>query len=143
MCDRALPPQAFLLRDEGGAGQLGDGHHQDEGKTGISALMREVAGAALTSRTCGDRGSVGGSSPRSPSISPNTVEGGAPAFPPRHASRGAVGPREQHKVFQVTRHQHKSYLVEKLRDRGQSDHNNPIVALSPQIRRLSAVAVGR
>lgn len=26
------PPQAFLLRDEGGAGQLGDGHHQDEGK---------------------------------------------------------------------------------------------------------------
>lgn len=30
--DRALPPQAFLLREEGGAGQLGDGYHQNEGK---------------------------------------------------------------------------------------------------------------
>lgn len=27
-----FPPQAFLLREEGGAGQLGDGHHQDEGR---------------------------------------------------------------------------------------------------------------
>lgn len=26
------PPQAFLLRQEGDAGQLGDRHHQDEGK---------------------------------------------------------------------------------------------------------------
>lgn len=27
-----FPPQAFLLRGEGDAGQLGDRHHQDEGK---------------------------------------------------------------------------------------------------------------
>lgn len=29
--------QALLLREQGGAGQLGGGHHQDEGKTGASA----------------------------------------------------------------------------------------------------------
>lgn len=35
------PPQAFLLRAEGGAGQLGDGHHQDEGKATV-ALMQKL-----------------------------------------------------------------------------------------------------
>lgn len=127
-CDRALPPQAFQLRDEGGAGQLGDGHHQDEGKIGISALMREVAGAVLTSRTCGDRSSAGGSSSRSEKRHKHLAQSAlvpAPhrnrlfplvwaktryaAFPPRLASRGAARPRgqihaEERKVFQVTRH---------------------------------------
>lgn len=88
MCDRALPPQAFLLRDEGGAGQLGDGHHQDEGKTGISALMREVAGAVLTSTTRGDRGECGR---KFPNTGEGEGEGGVAALPPRHASRWAEG----------------------------------------------------
>lgn len=56
LCDRALPLQALLLREQGGAGQLGDGHHQDEGKSGISALVRAPAGDVLMSRTRGERG---------------------------------------------------------------------------------------
>lgn len=39
------PPQAFLLREEGVAGRLGDGHHQDEGKmtcSGDGALVQKL-----------------------------------------------------------------------------------------------------
>lgn len=65
-----FPPQAFLLREQGGAGQLGDGHHQDEGRMTFNgdintrvrdALMQELGEAILMSRARSDFRSVGGS----------------------------------------------------------------------------------
>lgn len=62
MTSLPLPPQAFLLRDAGGTGQLGDGHHQDEGRMTFSPDVNAGAKAPLGEAVLmsGARGCGGG-----------------------------------------------------------------------------------
>jgi len=50
MSDGAFSPQAFLLRDEGGAGQLGERHRHGDGKMPYVAIRVKNAKCLLKHR---------------------------------------------------------------------------------------------
>lgn len=79
---------------------------------------------------------MGGSSPRSekPPNPPSSPSAGIGKDEARRVTFPSRVHAEERRVFQVTRHRHKSDLVEELRERGRGDRNNHIVALRAQIR---------